>query len=120
MAVSYSRIVAGAGGLNGVYHSNNASLSAAWQVNRVWNLGMSGGYSNNQAVTPSFFVAGLGGHSLAANISVQRLISSRLNVQFGYSWIHQSYGNIPAVAADPNSSRVFITLNYLFSRGLGE
>jgi hypothetical protein len=36
-----------------------------------------------------------------------------------YDRLHESYGNIPAIAANPDIDRVSISLNYQFTRPLG-
>ena len=54
LAASYTRTASGGGGLNGAFHSNNATASATWQMSRTWNVGISGAYSNYKTLTPLF------------------------------------------------------------------
>jgi hypothetical protein len=117
-ATSYTRIVSGAGGLNGAFHSDAASVSGLWQIARTWKAGVSGGYSTNKTVTPLFILSSPGGHTLSGTASMQHQINDHFNLQFGYSWAHQSYGDIPALSATPNINRVFFSLNYQFNKPL--
>ena len=78
LGVGYSRIVTGGGGLSGAYHSNSASASAAWQVSRAWNVGISGSYGNYQTLTPLFIQSSPGGHTLSGTASAQRSLSEHL------------------------------------------
>ncbi len=118
LGVGYSRIVTGGGGLSGAYHSNTASASATWQVNRAWSTGISGSYGNYKTLTPLFLQSSPGGHTISGTASAQRLLSDHLSLQFGYSWIHQAYAGIPAISSNPNVNRAFISINYQFARPL--
>ena len=118
LAFSYARIVTGGGGLNGAFHSNSASASAGWRLSRLWTAGVSGSYASNTTLTPLFIQSSTGGHSLTGTASAQRPWGDHLNVQFGYSWIHQNYAGISAISENPNSNRVFVSFSYQFTKPL--
>jgi hypothetical protein len=117
VAASFSKIVSGAGGLSGVYHSTIVGASANWKVSRNWSTGVGASYGNNQSLTP-LFLASAGGHTLLGTVSAQRTLGDHANLQFGYNWTNQRYEQIAAIAAAPNVNRVFISVNYQFTRPL--
>jgi hypothetical protein len=120
LAVSYSRIITGGGGLVGAFQTNDAGASAKWQLARTWNVGSAASYTNNKSVTPaSFLFAQAGGHSIIGTVSVQHPIREDFNVQFGYTRLHQSYSGIPLILNAPNADREFVSLTYQFARLLG-
>ncbi len=117
LAANYSHMVSGGGGLNGAYDSSSAGLSANWKVSRDWTAGVAASYSDNKTLTP-LFLSSSGGSTILSTVSAQRAVGEHLNLQFGYSWTHQNYEQIAAVAAAPNYSRVFVSLSYQFNRPL--
>ena len=118
-AASYARIVTGAGGLLGAYHSNSATASASWQMAHHWNIGTSGSYAIYRNVTPFFFLSNPGGHTISGTVSVQRAVGEHLSLQAGYTRMHQSYEGIAAVSTFPDTNREFISISYHFARPLG-
>ena len=116
---SYSRGITGTTGLSGVFVSNNADLSASWQMARTWIAGTQAGYTINKSATPSFSLSDPGGHSISGAISVQYLMSERLTAEFGYARLHQSYGGVAAISANPDSDREYISVSYRLARPLG-
>jgi len=118
LAASYSRIVSGAGGLNGAYHSNSVNASARWQMTRTWSGGIGGSYALYQTVNPLFVLASSGGHILTGTASIEHMIGEHLRASFGYSWVHQNYTGVTAISNLPNTSRGFVTISYTFSRPL--
>jgi len=117
LAASFSRIVGGAGGLNGVYRSVSVGASASWKMSRNWNTGVGATYGDNTSLTPLFFSSS-GGRTLLGTVSAQRALGEHANLQFGYSWTNQTYQEIAAIAAAPNVNRIFFSLNYQFTRPL--
>lgn len=115
---SYSRTVSGAGGLNGTFNSNTASLAATWQLSRNWTTAVSGSYANYQSLTPLFFLSSPGGNTISGTASLSRSLGNHANLQCGYSWIHQAYSGVGALSSIPNISQVFTTLTFTFSRPL--
>ena len=118
-AASYSRTVSGGGGLVGAFHSNTANASARWQLARTWYVGSGASYSIYKNVTPFFFLASPGGHTVSGTVSVQHPISERFNVELGYSRVHQSYNGIALISNAPDTNREFISVSYQFARPLG-
>jgi len=58
------------------------------------------------------------GHSISGTASLQRLFGEHLNVQLGYTRLHQSY-NVAAISTTPDTNREFVSLSYQFARPLG-
>ena len=118
VAGSYSRTVSGGGGLNGTFHTSSASASVNWQASRNWMTTASGSYSNYENLVPFFLQTNPGGHSLLGTASLSRSLNEHTNIQFGYSWAHQSYLGVQTVSNTPNINRAFVTLSFTFSRPL--
>jgi hypothetical protein len=116
---SYSRGVTASTGLSGVFDSNSANASASWQLARTWIAGMQAGYTTSKNATPSIPASDPGGHSLSGTISVQHLMGERLTAELGYARLHQSYSGVAAIAANPDSNRVYISISYRLARPLG-
>lgn len=118
-SASYSRIVAGARGLAGAYHSNLASLTASRQITRSWVLGGGAGYSLFKSATPDLSQFNQGGHSISGSVSAERSVRERIHVQIGYSHFHQSYNFGANTLLYPDCNREFASISYGFSRPLG-
>jgi len=121
-AASGSRTISNGGGLVGAVHSTSGSASLRRQLTRTLSGGVSGSYGENQVLNgPSLFSTGFstGGHTISANASVQRQFGQNFNVQLGYARLHQSYGNIGAISAHPDTNMESVTISYHFSRPLG-
>jgi hypothetical protein len=118
-AVNYSRTVTGAGGLFGAFHSNNAGASARWQLKRTWTVGSSVSYSIEKSVTQLSSTPSQGGHSISGTVSVQHLIRERFSTEVGYSRIHQGFGGVAAVSANPDGDHAYISISYELTRPLG-
>ncbi len=120
MSAGYSRIVSGAGGLVGAYHSDVAGIEARRQVTRRWNIGVGGSYALFENVTPGISAFNPGGHTLAGTASVQRSFSEHFRIEVGYSRFHQSYDNFGAAAQlFPDCNREYASVTYQFYRPLG-
>jgi len=117
VAGSFSRIVSGAGGLNGVFQSTSVGASFNWKVSRNWNTGVAASYSNNTSVSP-LFLSSSGGRTVLGTVSAQRALGEHATVQFGYSWTNQNYDQIAAIASAPNTNRFSVSLNYQFMKPL--
>jgi hypothetical protein len=116
---SYSRTVTGGLGLPGAFDSYSANASVRWQIARTWIVGAAGSYLNNKNVTPSFTSSNPGGQTVSGTASVQHSMSEHLNMELGYSRLHQSYSGIAVILAAPDSNREFISVSYQFTRPLG-
>jgi len=117
LAANYSRIISGGGGLNGAFQSNTFGASGNWRLSRNCSAGLAVNYANNKTLTP-FFLFSNGGRTIAGTASAQYALGEHTSLQFGYSWTNQRYKQIEAVASVPNVNRVFVSINYRFSRPL--
>lgn len=118
-AASYSHIVSGGGGLLGAFYSDSANASVGYQLARTWNMGASGGYANTQNVSSLSAQSNPGGNMASGTIAFRHPISERLNLEFGYTHLHQSYESIPVVSNAPDANREFISISYQLTRPLG-
>jgi hypothetical protein len=118
-ATNYSHIVAGAAGLLGAYRSNNANLSAQWQASRAWSAGVVGSYTDTKNVSSSLSLLNPGGEMISGGIVMHHQITERLNLDCGYSRLHQNYSSIAILANTPNADREYISVSYQFIRSLG-
>ena len=120
LAVSYSHLITGGGGLVGAVKMDAASLSIRQQLGRALSASLSGGYAQNTVVgnLSQTTAASTNGHSFSGTASVQRLFAEHLNVQLGYTRLHQSY-NVAAISTNPDTNREFVSISYQFSRPLG-
>ena len=116
LSASYAHSIAGASGLNGVFQTNNGAVSGRWQISQRWSAGISGSYSMFNNLTPWFAYSSPGGHTIVGTAAIQRILSERMTAQAGFSWLQQSY-SAPSVSY-PNTSRVFVSVSYHFSRPL--
>ena len=119
MSGSFSRMVAGGGGLVGAYHSTLAAGSFRQVLSRSWNAGVTGGYSLYQNLEPSLLLFNGGGHTVTGSASVQRKFGESFQAELGYTRLHQSYADIAAVSTFPNVNREWISISYQFARALG-
>ncbi len=119
VAANYSRQVTSGGGLVGVFRSNSASLSARWQLSRVWTTGVSGNYATNDSITPLSLFPAESGHSISGQASLGYTINRELNLNLEYDRLHQNYAGVAAIASNPNSDRVMVSLAWQFARPLG-
>jgi len=117
VAVSYSHMISGGGGLIGAVQMDSASASIRQQLARTLSGSLSGGYAQNDVLAS--VAAANNGHSLFGTASVQQTFGQHLNVQLGYTRLHQSYSGVAILATAPNTNREFISIAYQFSRPLG-
>ena len=116
LAASYLHVISGGGGLAGASQLDSANASIQLQFSRALSAGVSGSYANNSVLGASPLNDG---HSISGTASVQRQFGERLNLQLGYTRLHQIYSNVAVLAENPNTNRVFVSLSYQFSRPLG-
>jgi hypothetical protein len=118
-AAGYAQSVIGGGGLLGAYNTKSASASTRWQATRTWTVGSAAGYSINKNAIPLFSLSNPGGHIVSGNVTVQHAINEHLNVEFGYTRLHQSYSSIAVISNAPDTNREYISFSYQFTRPLG-
>jgi hypothetical protein len=119
LAASYSRAVTGAGGLLGVFNSNEVDATVRWQMARTWTVGSTVGYATSKSVSPLLPSSTPGGHTFSGAGLIQHSISERIRAEFGYARLDQSYDGIAVVSSAPHSDRVYVTVSYHFTRPLG-
>jgi len=117
-AFSYSRVISGGGGLIGAVQMNAATASFRQQITRYLSGSVSGGYTQNQVLATGL-AAGNNGHSASGAASLQQQLGPHINLQFGYTRLHQVYSNVAVLAATPDTNRESVSISYQFSRPLG-
>jgi hypothetical protein len=118
--VSYSRAITSGEGFLGAYTADSANLTAQWLFTPRLSTGLSGSYSNLKNATPLIEGTNPTGHTLFGRASLQYTINQHMNLVGEYTRLHQDYGGIAEIANDPNADRVSVTLNYSFTRPLGQ
>ena len=84
-----------------------------------WTSAVTASYANIKDSTPTIAFTSPNGHTIFGSTSLQYKISEHMTAIAEYDRLHESYGNIPAIAANPDIDRVSISLNYQFTRPLG-
>ncbi len=118
IAVSYSHIISGGGGLIGAVHMDSASASVRQQMTRSLSGSLAGGYVQND-VLASALAGNINGHTVSGTASLQQEFGQHINLQLGYTRLHQDYSSVAVLAATPNTNREFVSISYQFSRPLG-
>lgn len=119
LAASYLRTVTAGNGLAGAFQANNVNLTGGWKLSPVWTAALAASYAKVDPVTQIPALTSPRGNILAGHISLSHAISRTLTAEIGYDRLHESYGGIAAIAANPNSDRVSVTLKYDFRKQLG-
>jgi hypothetical protein len=117
-AFSYSRVISSGGGLTGAVQMNSASASFRQQITRYLSGSVSGGYTQNQVLATALGT-GNDGHSAFGTASLQQQLGPHINLQLGYTRLHQLYSNVVVLASTPDTNREFVSIAYQFSRPLG-
>jgi hypothetical protein len=127
LALSYTHVIAGSGGLAGAVKTDSASLSVRQQMTRTFSGSVTGFYAQNDVLDSVVLGTGnLGssnlstnGHSISGTASLQQLVGQNLSFQAGYTRLHQDYSGVEVLAAHPDTNREFISISYQFSKALG-
>lgn len=117
-ALGYIHIVTGSGGLDGAVKIDSASVSLRQQMTRSFSGSVSGFYAQND-VLDAVALGTSNGHSISATAAVQQQVGQNLNIQAGYTRLHQDYSTVEVLAAHPDTNREFIAISYQFSKALG-
>ena len=117
-ALSYSHIISGGGGLTGAVKMDSASASIHQQLARRLSGSIGGGYTQNDVLV-SALAGATNGHTISGTASLQQQFGQHINVQLGYTRLHQDYSGVVVLAATPNTNRESISISYQFSRPLG-
>ncbi len=118
-AASYLREVTGGGGLLGAYKTSSANISARWQIARNWTAGVGGAYANYSNVSPALFSSTAGGHFISGDTTLEHSFAKQLLVGLEYDRMHDSYGGVTSLTANPNSDRVSGSISWQFMRAIG-
>jgi hypothetical protein len=118
VAISYSHVVSGGGGLIGAVRADTASATIRQQITRSLTGTLAGSYAQNDLLDS--LPGSLSGHTISATASLQQRIGTRLGVVLGYERLHQDYSDVAIISTTPNTNREFISVSYQFSRPLGQ
>src|ERR1039457_3474200 len=118
VALSYSHIISGGGGLMGAVKMDSARASIRQQLARRLSGSIAGGYAQND-VLGSALAGATNGHTASGTASLQQDFGPHVSGQLGYTRLHQDYSGVAVLAATPNTNREFVSISYQFSRPLG-
>ena len=118
VAISYSHTISGGGGLSEAVKMDSASASIRQQITRKLTGSVASMYAQNDLIG-SALAAMTNGHTVSGTASLQQDLGQHINVQLGYTRLHQNYGGVAVLAATPNTNREFVSISYQFSRPLG-
>ncbi|MGA8273800.1 MAG: hypothetical protein WB919_19715 [Candidatus Sulfotelmatobacter sp.] len=118
VALSYSHVISGGGGLQGAVHMDSGTVLLRQQMTRSLSASVAGQYAQNDIID-STLAAAENGHTVSGTASLQQLFGQHVNLQLGYTRVHEDYGAVAVLAATPNTNREFVSISYQFSRPLG-
>lgn len=117
-AISYAHTITSGGGLIGAVKSDSASGFVQQKISKNLSASLGGLYAQNDVLKTALAVS-TNGHSISATASLQREFRDHLNIQIGYTRLHQAYSGVEVIALTPNTNREFVAVSYQFSRSLG-
>jgi hypothetical protein len=118
VAISYSHLISSGGGLIGAVRMDSASALLRQQLSRMLSASVAGGYAQNDLLAGTPLVSG-NGHTVSGTGSLQQQFGQHVNLQLGYTRLHQDYSTVAVLATNPNTNREFISISYQFSIPLG-
>jgi len=118
-AFSYAHLISGGGGLIGAVRMDSASASFRQQLLRTLSASLAGGYAQNDLLVAAPLLND-NGHTVSGTASLQQQFGQHLNLQLGYTRLHQDYSAVAVLAATPNTNREFVSISYQFSRPVGK
>ena len=117
-ALSYLHSIAGGGGLLGPVQLDSVNASVRQRIAKTLSGSLTGGYAQNDLLGK--FVAGpSNGHSISGTASLQQRLGQHMNLQLGYTRLHQDYSDVAVISSVPNTNREFVSLSYQFAAALG-
>jgi hypothetical protein len=125
LALSYAHLVSSGGGLIGAVRMDNASASIRQQLTRRLSASVAGGYTQNDVLAAPPVVSSDGqlvsynGHTVSGTAALQQQFGQHLNLQLGYTRLHQDYSAVAVLATTPNTNREFVSISYQFAKALG-
>jgi len=117
LAVSYAHMISSGGGLIGAVRQDIANASIGQQLSKTLSASVGGTYAQNDLLAPS--MPSDNGHTISGTASLQQQVGQHLNVQLGYTRLHQDYSGVAILSGTPDTNREFVSLSYQFSRPLG-
>ena len=118
LALSYSHLISGGGGLIGAVKMDNVSASIHQQLSRMLSASVAGGYAQNDILTATPSISS-NGHTISGTVSLQQQVGQHFNLQLGYTRLHQDYSTVAVLATTPDTNREFVSISYQFSRPVG-
>jgi hypothetical protein len=97
---------------------DNVSASIHQQLSRMLSASVAGGYAQNDILTATPSISS-NGHTISGTASLQQQIGQHLNLQLGYTRLHEDYSTVAVLAVTPDTNREFVSISYQFSRPLG-
>jgi hypothetical protein len=119
LAVSYAHMISSSGGLIGAVKQDSANASIGQQLSKTLKASVGGGYAQNDVLGATPLISSSNGHTLSGTASLEQQFGQHLNVQLGYTRLHQDYGGVAILATTPDTNREFVAISYQFSRALG-
>jgi hypothetical protein len=122
LALSYAHLISNGGGLIGAVRMDSASASIRQQLTRRLSASVGGGYTQNDVLAAPPQGSGLvsdNGHTVSGTAALQQQFGQHLNLQLGYTRLHQDYTSVAVLATTPNTNREFISISYQFAKALG-
>jgi len=118
LAVGYSHLISSGGGLIGAVRADSASASIRQRLSRTLTASLAGGYAQNDVLgaTPQLSSSG---HTVSGTATLQQQFRQHVNLQLGYTRLHQDYSDVAVLAATPDTNREFVSISYQFFRPLG-
>jgi len=116
ISTTFSRSIAGGGGLFGTVDRYNGTVDIRQQFRPRWTGTLDLLYDNNR---PIDFITSDEFRTLSAAVGLQHQIGEHLYFGFSYSRVHQVYGGLTAAQLFPDHNRTFLSISYLFNRPLG-
>ena len=118
-ALSYMHSTSPMLGFPGLFSSDTGTASVTRKFSQSWIASASGSYGNFSNQDPQIGTGLPGGHTAMGTVSMQHIIGTNLNIGFGYTRLHESYGGLSAFTQNPNSDEVFVSVAYQFHRPIG-
>jgi len=117
-ALSCLHVISSGGGLIGAVRQDSANFSFRQQVSRTLSASVAGVYAQNDVLgaTP---LSSENGHTFSGTATVQQQFRQHVNLQLGYTRLHEDYSTVAVLAATPDTNREFVSISYQFSRALG-
>ncbi|MGA7303015.1 MAG: hypothetical protein WBX10_22030, partial [Candidatus Sulfotelmatobacter sp.] len=106
-------------GLFGAVHLDSASASIQQQIARSLSGSVAASYTQNNVLGSPLFGGATDGHTVTGTASLQKQFGEHINVQLGYTRLHQNYSNVAVLSTNPDTNRGFVSVSYQFSRPLG-